>query len=405
MTVGLLPTMAAGGGEGAADAVVDQGRRSRSIHQGGRHAGSPSALIGQSQPWRGSCGGGSGRAGSGCPDRSAPPSLQGMTWCRSVHSGAVSQPGNEQPLSRAIRAMVWPRVAIRRVRPSRSGLTCRGDRGEVHLGGVGELQRFLGGDQRPVGPVTAYPVLSSRSCRSRVMITVAGVPPASGTACRRGAAGRTLLEGVVHPLPIRPGIRLLHPLTVGGLGGVDPRLRQRTQHGLQLHPGLGGQPELPRKPTIPCGMQGEVTGDPLQLVVRQGAVRVDVVDHPLGQPPQVLRPELAGLAGQHLFTRSTSAGSNPDPVDLRQRPLHNVDLLRRRSPRPAAPPPDRPHRRQRLTRHRHPLGQRLRRPDPPARLPDREPQRRRQRPRQRGMAQLTGQIPPLRIPDPLVVDQ
>ncbi len=50
-------------------------------------------------------------------------------------------------------------------------------------------------------------------------------------------------------------------------------------------------------------------------------------------------------------------------------------------------------------------GQRVRRADPAVRLPDRDPQRRRQRPRQAGLAQLTRQVPPLRVPDRLVVDQ
>ena len=237
------------------------------------------------------------------------------------------------------------------------------------------------------------------------MITVAGVPPASGNAVAAEHPVAHLLEGVVHPLPIRPRIRLLDRLTLGGLGGVEPSLRQRTQHGLQLHPGLSGQPELPGIPTVPRRAQADVPSIGLQRVVGQGAVRVDVVDHPLRQPSRSFGPNWAAYLASICSPQLDRGRVEPDPVDLRQRPLHQVDLLRRDLPVPLRRRQMRPHRRQRLTGHRHPPGQRLRRPDPPARLPDREPQRRRQRPRQAGMAQLTSQVPPLRRPDRLVVGQ
>ena len=145
----------------------------------------------------------------------------------------------------------------------------------------------------------------------------------------------------------------------------------------------------------------------LQRVVGQGAVRVDV-DRPPA-PPAAHRwfaPSWQAYLASISSPRSTAAGSNPDPVDLRQRPLHQVDLLRRDLPVPlrrrqmraapaatadpscssarSTPPP------------RGPAG-------PP--LPTKEPQRRRQRPRQCGVAQLIGQLSLLRRADSLMIDQ
>lgn len=49
-----------------------------------------------------------------------PPDCHSWTWWRSVHSGGMSQPGKQQPQSRAINAAVWLGVAQRRARPQLS---------------------------------------------------------------------------------------------------------------------------------------------------------------------------------------------------------------------------------------------------------------------------------------------
>ena len=118
--------------------LLIMGLRSRSTHLGGRHSGSPSGLIRQSQPrarklwwWY--------RQSRVRLSRSVvPPSAQAMTWWRSHHSGAVSQPGNEQPRSRAIRAAVWPGRSDPPHPPEPQRHPAAGDRGPVDLGLVGQ---------------------------------------------------------------------------------------------------------------------------------------------------------------------------------------------------------------------------------------------------------------------------
>ena len=58
---------------------------------------------------------------------------------------------------------------------------------------------------------------------SMVMITVAGVPPESGTAVGAEEPVADVFEGVVHPLPVMPLIRGLRPAARPGPSTVLTR--------------------------------------------------------------------------------------------------------------------------------------------------------------------------------------
>ena len=92
---------------------------------------------------------------------------------------------------------------------------------------LASLQQLGGGDQGAVGGAAVAGPGRCRSSTSMVTMTVAGMPPVSGTCPGRGVAGR-------RRLPSASCSRCPWVATVDGAGRVDPRLGQRVEQRFQL---------------------------------------------------------------------------------------------------------------------------------------------------------------------------
>ena len=223
-------------------------------------------------------------------------------------------------------------------------LTFRADRGEVHLGGVGEAaapsrsepaSRRHGdgvpGLVRQVGQVEGDD--HRRRCPTRIRHRRVGAeqPVAHAARGRRASAAHT--SGRRAPRPAaRPSVSVT--LTRGFANGPST--------GLQLHPGLGGQPELPGIPTVPaseCRVRCRRSACSLSSGrVPSGSMPVDRPARPAGC--RSFGPELGGLPGELLLTpRPPRRGRTPTRSTFANA-RSTMSTCSGDISRPAAPPPD-----------------------------------------------------------------
>jgi hypothetical protein len=109
-----------------------------------------------------------------------PPSIHGTTWCTSVQAAGRSQPGKQQPPSRAASARRCPREASRRLRPYASHAAGVGEDDRDHFGLAGHVQQLLHGERLAVtGQCDAD---AGASCVTDVVARiVTGMPPLVGS--------------------------------------------------------------------------------------------------------------------------------------------------------------------------------------------------------------------------------
>ena len=167
---------------------------------------------------------------------------------------------------------------------------------------------------------------------SMVMMRVAGVPPESGIAVGAEESVADVFEGVVHPLPVMPGIGLFDQPPVRALDQVDPWLGQGSEHRLQFGAEGTGEPQGAGPGSVSAAVELDVAAVVVELVFGSGAVGVDPVDHLGGEHAQLGDGVDVGEPDQQLFPFVDVSRVEAAPVDLRQRPFDDRHLLRATRP-------------------------------------------------------------------------
>ena len=282
--------------------------------------------AGRSSRGRRSCGGDSGTAGSGCRARSGRRRSRRRRGAVRTIRVVVSQPGKLQPPSRAIRATVWPgRGAAggsgRGRRTTPSGLrTARYD-----VGLVGEPAR----PRRPTAGCRRW----SRPCRARarrsasvmVTITVAGVPPESGSVPERSSRSQTSSRAswVRWPWWRGSGSSTTPAVVEGDL--LDPRRGQRAEDGVEL----GAELPVSRPSTayMPSRVLRNARWRRSEFSCRAGPCRRGrSVRRPAGRGPQLASARTRGEPGEQPRRRCrgrrgrTRAGPPPRSRGRTRRP-------------------------------------------------------------------------------------
>ena len=146
------------------------------------------------------------------------------------------------------------------------------------------------------------------------MITVAGVPPESGSAVGAEESVADVFEGVVHPLPVMPFIRGFDQPPVRPGDQVDPWLGEGSEQGLQFAAEGTGEPHRAGPGSVAALMELDMAPVLVELVFGQGAVGVDPVHDLVGEDPQVFDRVGVGEPDQQPFTFVDGGGVEAAPV-------------------------------------------------------------------------------------------